>query len=133
VSSPQDRFTVTVHAEERILEVHYPPRPSLEAYDAYEAEVRAAISSFEGEFDCLVDQSALKALAPEFPPRLAALNLWARENGMRRTLRVVGQSAVGELQSQRILRESGNTDVGQLFHDRAEAWRALRGGGPAPS
>ena len=124
-----DRFTVVVHAEERILEVHYPAHPTLDSYQAYEREVRAAITSLGGQWDCLVDQSALKALAPEFPPRIAELNQWARQHGMRRTVRVVGDSAVAELQNLRILRESGNTDVGQLFHDRQLAWKALRGRG----
>jgi len=127
VTSSEHHFTVIVHADERILEVHYPPHPTLEGYEAYEKEIREAILSLGGEWDCLVDQSALKALAPEFPPRIAELNHWAREHGMRRTVRVVSDSAVAELQNLRILRESGNTDVGRLFRDRTVAWQALKG------
>jgi len=126
-SSSEHHFTVIVHADTRILEVHYPAHPTLEGYETYEKEVREAILSLGGEWDCLVDQSALKALAPEFPPRIAVLNQWAREHGMRRTVRVVSDSAVAELQNLRILRESGNTDVGRLFRDRALAWQALKG------
>ncbi len=120
-------FSVQVHADRRVLEVHYPARPTLEAYAAYEAEVRRAIETLSrgGEWDCLVDQTALKALAPEFPPLIAQLNAWARTRGMRRTARVVGESAIGELQTVRILRDSGVKDIGSTFHDRASGWAWL--------
>jgi hypothetical protein len=120
-------FTVKVHATERILEVHYPTRPTLETYAAYEAEVRKAILELAkgGEWDCLVDQTALKALPPEFPPLIAKLNSWARSQGMRRTARVVGDSAVGELQTLRILRDSGVRDIGSTFRDRSSGWAWL--------
>lgn len=120
-------FIVKVHAKERILEVHYPTRPTMETYAAYEAEVRGAILELArgGEWDCLVDQTALKALAPEFPPLIAKLNSWARSQGMRRTARVVGDSAIGELQTVRILRDSGVKDIGSTFHDRTSGWAWL--------
>ncbi|MBI5481420.1 MAG: STAS/SEC14 domain-containing protein [Deltaproteobacteria bacterium] len=122
---PPDHFTVVVHAKLRIIEVRYPARPSLESYEKYEKEIRAAISAMNGTWDCLVDQTALKALAPEFPPRIAVLNHWAREHGMRRTARVIADSAIGELQGMRILRDSGVKDVGSIFKTRDEAWRAI--------
>lgn len=117
-------FTLTVHAPERVLEVRYPVRPTMESYEQYEVELRAAILRLEpqGSWDLVVDQSALRALAPEFPPRIALLNAWAKEHGMRRTARVVSNSAVGELQTIRILRESGVLHIGAVFHDRAAAW-----------
>lgn len=120
-------FVVVVHKDRRILEVRYPTRPTLQTYEAYEKEVRAAIEKLAegGEWDCLVDQTALKAMAPEFPPRISELNAWARTKGMRRTARVVSGSAIGELQTVRILRDSGVKDVGAIFHDRAEAWKTL--------
>lgn len=120
-------FTVKVHAEQRILEVHYPAKPCMESYSAYEAEVRAAIDALAkgGEWDCLVDQTALKVLAPEFPPLIAKLNTWARGKGMRRTARVVGDSAAGELQTVRILKDSGVKDIGSTFHDRPSGWAWL--------
>lgn len=120
-------FTVRVHADQRILEVHYPSRPTMESYAAYETEVRHAIEELAkgGEWDCLVDQTALKALAPEFPPLIAKLNSWARTQGMRRTARVVGESAIGELQTVRILRDSGVKDIGSTFHDREAGWSWL--------
>ncbi len=122
---PPDRFTVVVHAKQRIIEVRYPARPSLESYEKYEKEIRAAIEAMGGTWDCLVDQTALRALAPEFPPRIAELNHWARAHGMRRTARVIADSAIGELQGMRILRDSGVKDVGSIFKTRDEAWRAI--------
>ena len=93
-------------------------------YEQYELEVRAAIVALAagGPWDCIVDQTALRALAPEFPPRIATLNAWAREHGMRRTARLVSDSAIGELQTLRILRDAGVTNMGQVFHDRPSAW-----------
>lgn len=118
-------FTITVHANERVLEVRYPEHPTMEFYEKYELAAREAIVALaaEGPWDCIVDQSALKALAPDFPPRIALLNAWAREHGMRRTARLVSDSAVGELQTIRILREAGVMNVGKVFHDRAAAWK----------
>ena len=121
-----DRFVVVVHPAERIIEVHYPARPTVENYTAYEKEIRAAIEKMGGDWDCLVDQTALKALAPDFPPRIADLNTWARGKGMRRTARVIAESAIGELQGARILRDSGVQDVGAIFKSRDEAWLFLR-------
>ena len=113
-------FTITVHQKERVLEVRYPEHPTMELYEKYELQVRLAIRALAagGPWDCIVDQSALKALAPDFPPRIATLNGWAKENGMRRTARLVSNSAVGELQTIRILREAGVMRIGRVFHDR---------------
>ena len=117
-------FTIQVHARERVLEVRYPERPALETYEQYEVAVRAAILSLAagGQWDCIVDQTALRALAPDFPPRISALNDWARENGMRRTARLVSDSYIGELQTMRILRDGGVINAAQVFRDRAAAW-----------
>ncbi|MCC6336839.1 MAG: STAS/SEC14 domain-containing protein [Myxococcales bacterium] len=122
-------FSVVVHAERRILEVRYPTRPTMEAFGAYEAEVRRAIEGLAkgGEWDCLVDQTALKALPPEFPPLIAKLNTWARGKGMRRTARVLSDSAIGELQTVRILKDAGVKDIGSAFKDRDSGWAWLTG------
>ena len=117
-------FVIKVHHKERVLEVHYPERPTMESYEKYEAEIRAAILQLAsaGHWDCIVDQRALQALGPDFPPRIASLNAWARENGMRRTARVVSDSYIGELQTKRILRDGGVANAGQVFRDRELAW-----------
>lgn len=121
------RFTIIVHEAERVLEVRYPPRPSLESWEQYVVEVKVVILELgkRGPWECLVDQTALKALAPDFPPRIAEINGWARGHGMQRTARLVCDSAVGELQTLRILKEAGVKDMGAVFHDRATAWQFL--------
>lgn len=123
-------FVITVHAAERVLEVRYPSRPTMASYGEYEKAVRAAIAELSagGAWDCIVDQRQLRALAPDFPPRISELNVWSKERGMRRTARVVSDSAVGELQTLRILKESGVTEMGAVFHDREEAWAFVTGG-----
>lgn len=123
-------FTITVHTKERVLEVRYPERPTMEFYEKYEVAVRAAILALAagGPWDCIVDQTALRALAPEFPPRVAMLNTWAREHGMRRAARLVSDSAIGELQTLRILRDSGVSTIGAVFHDRPTAWKFVTTG-----
>lgn len=122
-------FIITVHRRERVLEVKYPAHPTMTAYEQYEGEIREAILELEksGPWDCIVDQTSLRALAPDFPPRIAELNVWSRTHGMHRTARVVSDSAVGELQTIRILKESGITDIGAVFHSREEAWKFVTG------
>ena len=124
-------FTIIVHQQERVLEVRYPEHPTMELYEKYEREVRVAIAALQtgGPWDCIVDQSALRTLAPDFPPRIALLNAWAHEHGMRRTARLVSSSAVGEMQTIRILRESGVLHIGRVFHDRPSAWAFVTGSG----
>ncbi|PZR17504.1 MAG: STAS/SEC14 domain-containing protein [Archangium gephyra] len=124
-----ESFIITVHHADRVLEVQYPSRPTMSAYEQYETEIRKAILELEksGPWDCLVDQTQLRALAPDFPPRIAELNVWSRVHGMHRTARVVSDSAVGELQTIRILKESGITDIGAVFHDRKDAWAFVTG------
>ena len=120
-----ESFRITVHARERVLEVWYPSRPTMPLFEQYEREVREAILQLAagGPWDCIVDQTALRAMAPEFPPLVSVLNAWARENGMRRTARLVSDSAIGELQTIRILRDAGVVNMGAVFHDRASAWK----------
>lgn len=118
-------FEITVHGRERILEVRYPSKPTAASYAKYEKQVRAAIEAWRGQWDCLVDQSALTLMPPELPPQIAVLNAWARDKGMRRTARVVKDSAVAELQVNRILRDSGTAQVGSIYKSRDEAWAAL--------
>src|SRR3954468_4856631 len=99
-------FVITVHSTPRVIEVVYPSHPTAEAYFRYEQQIRAAIIAMAGEWDCLVDQRALKVAPPEIAGRLASLNAWAREHGMRRTTRVVAESAISEIQARRITREA---------------------------
>ena len=58
-------------------------------------------------------------------PQAVAYLAWARGKGMRHTARVVAESAIGELQSVRILRDSAVKDIGSMFHHRRDAWEWL--------
>ena len=114
-------FEIRFHEAERILEVRYPSRPTLDSYERYEKAVRAAIANIAGPWSCLVDQSALALMPPELPPKIAELNAWARGHGMGRTARVVKESATAQLQVTRILKKAGGTQC----KTRDEAWAAL--------
>ncbi len=126
-----EEWEVVLHEQERVLEVKYPQRPTAASFDRYDRTVRAAIEKLAagGKWDCLVDQTTVRALAPELATRISALNAWAHGKGMRKTVRVIADSAIGELQSVRILREGGVRDIGSLFKSRDEAWKALRSAG----
>jgi hypothetical protein len=123
-----DEWTVVLHEAERILEVSYPRYPSQAAFERYDKTIRAAIEKLAstGDWDCLVDQTAVTALAPELAEKIAVLNGWAKAKRMRRTARVIANSAIGELQSVRILKEGGVKNIGQVFKSRDEAWKVLR-------
>jgi hypothetical protein len=118
-------FEVTFHEVERILEVRYPSRPTLESFGRYELAVRELISSFAAPWHCLADQSSLALLPPELPARIVELNTWARSRGMARTARVVRPSATAQLQVARILKQSGPGLVGMQCASRDEAWATL--------
>lgn len=115
-------FTITVHAAERVVEVVYPSHPTAMSFATYEQQVREAILAMKGTWDCLVDQRALKVAPPEISGRLGELNAWARQHGMRRTARVVADSAISELQARRISREAQLAEQAQLFRSREDAW-----------
>jgi hypothetical protein len=125
-----DEWGVVLHEAERILEVRYPKFPSQAAFERYDKTIRAAIEKLAatGDWDCLVDQTAVTALAPELAEKIAVLNAWARDKRMRRTARVIANSAIGELQSVRILKTGGVKNIGNLYKSRDEAWKALRAG-----
>jgi hypothetical protein len=126
-------FVITVHRDHRIIEVKYPVLPTVESFRVYERNIREAIDKMGPPWDCLVDQTALKAFAPELTTPIAELNRWALGKGMRRTARVLALSAIGELQSTRLLKEGGVSNIAQVFRSREEAWAALtRGAGSAP-
>jgi hypothetical protein len=120
-----DDFVITVHLAERVIEVKYPRRPTIDNFRKYDREVRATIERVGPPWHCLVDQSALGAFAPELTPLIAELNHWAATKGMRRTARVIDSSAIAELQTQRVLREGGVAAIAHIFRTRDEAWVSL--------
>jgi hypothetical protein len=122
-------FEITFHEAERVLEVRYPARPTLDSFTRYESAMREMIRSVSDEpWKCLVDQSALSVMPPELPPRLVELNAWAKTKGMGRTVRVVKPSATAQLQAGRIMKKSGIDEIGTQCFTRQEAWDALVGG-----
>lgn len=125
-----DGFVITLHERERVLEVQYPARVSLSAFEKYEVETRALIEKLErgGPWHCLVDQSrVVTTMPPDLPPRIAELVAWSHDHGMDRVGRVVSASELGRLQATRMLRAAGVADLAMLFQDRASAWAFVTG------
>jgi hypothetical protein len=121
-------FEITFHEAERVLEVRYPARPTLDSYTRYESAMRETIRSLSHlPWKCLVDQSALSVMPPELPPRIVELNAWAKTKGMGQTVRVVKPSATAQLQVGRILKNSGAEEIGTQCLTREDAWAALVG------
>jgi hypothetical protein len=118
-------FEIRFHEAERILEVRYPAKPTLDSYGRYELVVRRQISAIAGQWKCLVDQSSLTVMPPELPLRIAELNAWAKTQGMHRTARVVRESATAQLQASRIIKNSGTGAEAIVATSRDEAWAAL--------
>jgi hypothetical protein len=87
-----------------ILEFVYPERPSADDVAAYVSDVRRLIDRQRGPWCCLVDQTALPVMPPEFVETVKGLNTYAAKRGMRKTARLV-TSAVASLQAARFARE----------------------------
>jgi hypothetical protein len=120
-----DSFVVTLHEKERVLEVVYPARITLAAFEKYETQTRELIAQLApaGPWHCLVDQSRVAAtMSPDMPPRIADLVAWSLEQGMDRVARVLSPSELGRLQTGRILRAAGVSETALLFQDRESAW-----------
>ncbi len=122
-----EEFEIKVHDAERIVEVLYPSHPTRASLARYGTQVKAAILKLGAPWRCLVDQRDLSLLPPDLSDQIAELNAWARENGMARSVRLVKDSAVAELQARRILKEGGVDKPGSLFRSREAAWAALTG------
>jgi hypothetical protein len=121
-----EEFEITVHQQERTIEVRYPARPTLDAFARYDQAIREEITRLGPPWDCLVDQSRVQTLSPDIAPRVAELNAWALARGMEHTARVLSASAIGELQGERILRDAGVKKIGSLHKTREAAWAHLR-------
>jgi len=120
-----ESFVVTLHEKERVLEVVYPARITLAAFEKYREDTLATIAKLEagGSWHCLVDQSRIAAtMSPDLPPRIADLVAWSLEHGMDRVARIVSPSELGRLQTGRILRAAGVSELAVLFQDREAAW-----------
>ena len=123
--SSEGSFEVQVHERERIVEVRYPRKLTADSLHEYEATLKAAVGKLGSGWRCLVDQTSLDVIPPHLTDQIAEMNRWAAQHGLVAAARVVRRTAVGELQSKRILRESGLGDAAHVFFDRGEAWSVL--------
>jgi hypothetical protein len=125
--SSEGSFEVQVHERERVIEVKYPRRLTADALTAYENDLKEAVKKLGSTWRCLVDQTNLDVIPPHLTDQITEMNRWAAQHGLVAAARVVKKTAVGELQSKRILRESGLGETAHVYFDRKEAWGHLVG------
>jgi hypothetical protein len=125
MSSTEPSFELLVHERERIIEVKYPRRLSIASLEHYATELKLAVGRLNSTWRCLVDQTNLDVIPPHLTDLITEMNRWAVQHGLVAAARVVRKTAVGELQSKRILRESGLSETAQVYFERAEAWHHL--------
>ncbi|MBE2248691.1 MAG: hypothetical protein IAE78_04005 [Myxococcus sp.] len=125
MSSSEGAFEVQVHERERVIEVKYPRRLTPEALAAYADQLKLAVGKLNSTWRCLVDQTSLDVIPPHLTDQITEMNRWAVQHGLVGAARVVRKTAVGELQSKRILRESGLGETAHVYFDRTEAWQHL--------
>jgi hypothetical protein len=118
-------FRIVVHQAERVIEVIYPARPTDEAFEAYDREIRAAIRAMGPPWKCLVDQRAVPVFDVGLGARIAQLNSWARSQGMERSVRVVPRGLMAQLQAKEIAEDSRSADAISVHHGRDAAWEDL--------
>lgn len=118
-------FQITVHAQDRILEVVYPPQVTSEDLSEYLTEVKKAITSLGSEWSALVDQSQLRVMPADVVSAMASLNAYAQLRGMQRSARVVIDPPSG-LQAWRMTKRAMLTIPTRTFETRAEALEWLR-------
>ena len=118
-------FQITVHSQDRILEVIYPPQVTSEDLSEYLTEVKKAITSLGGEWSALVDQSQLRVMPADVVSAMASLNAYAQLHGMKRSARVVIDPPSG-LQAWRMTKRAMLTIPTRTFETRAEALDWLR-------
>jgi hypothetical protein len=118
-------FQITVHAQDRILEVVYPPQVTAEDLAEYLTEVKKAMASFDGEWSALVDQSQLRVMPGDVVSAMASLNAYAQLKGMNRSARVVIDPPSG-LQAWRMTKRAMLTIPTRTFETRGEALAWLK-------
>ena len=118
-------FNIVVHGEERILEISYPPAPTVEDIVAYAGRVRQAIDGMGEGWAALVDQRHLRTVPRELMPTLAGLNAYAQLRGMTRSARVVADAPSGLL-AWRMTKQALLTIPARTFETRDEALEWLR-------
>ena len=114
-----------IHPRERIVEIVYPERPTVEAFDRYEKRLKDALTAMRMEFDCIVDQRAPIVASPELAERMVSLTRWAQAHGLRRLVRVIANSPSAALQFKRITKEAKIAAPTALVQTREEAFAWL--------
>jgi hypothetical protein len=126
-------FRIQLHEAEGILEVAYPRQPTGVDVEDYARKIKKYIDDLERKtWSCLVDQTELQVMDPTHVERIAELNAYAQARGMLRAARVVA-SAVGRLQSQRVMREAALRTEFRMFSSREEALSWLKQPPSTPS
>ncbi len=118
-------FQITVHAQDRILEVVYPPQVTTEDLAEYLADVKKAITSLASDWSALVDQSQLRVMPSDVVTAMASLNAYAQLHGMKRSARVVSDAPSG-LQAWRMTKRAMLSIPTRTFETRADALHWLR-------
>ncbi len=118
-------FQITVHAQDRILEVVYPPQVTAEALAEYQGDVKKAIAGLAGDWSALVDQSQLRVMPSDVVSAMASLNAYAQLHGMKRSARVVSDAPSG-LQAWRMTKRAMLTIPTRTFETRGEALAWLK-------
>ncbi|NVJ01973.1 MULTISPECIES: STAS/SEC14 domain-containing protein [unclassified Myxococcus] len=118
-------FQITVHAQDRILEVVYPPQVTTADLAEYLADVKKAINDLDGEWSALVDQSQLRVMPSDVVTAMASLNAFAQLHGMKRSARVVTDAPSG-LQAWRMTKRAMLSIPTRTFETRGEALQWLR-------
>ncbi|MFP2957950.1 STAS/SEC14 domain-containing protein [Myxococcus sp. 1LA] len=118
-------FQITVHSQDRILEVVYPPQVTTADLAEYLADVKKAINDLDGEWSALVDQSQLRVMPSDVVTAMASLNAFAQLHGMKRSARVVSDAPSG-LQAWRMTKRAMLSIPTRTFETRGEALQWLR-------
>jgi hypothetical protein len=117
-------FEITVHPEERIIEIAYPARPTMREVEEYVAESERMIAAQGPGWTTLADERQVRTMAPTVAARLAELNLKALQHGLRRSARLVSTAA--SLKITMVARSAaGNVPV-RTFETREAALAWLR-------
>jgi len=118
-------FQITVHEADRIIDVVYPPQVTPEEMEDYLKRIREEIRRLSGDWSALVDQSQLRVMPAGVVATMASLNAFAQHHGMKRSARVVTDSASG-LQAWRMTRQAMLTIPTRTFETREAALAWLR-------
>ncbi len=118
-------FEIVVHDYESIVEVVYPVRPTEPDVEDYIRRIKRVIAERSAPWSCLVDQRKLSVMPESLYDRIASLNVYAQQHGMKQSARVVS-SAVASLQSARMRRQSAIASPVRTFTSRDDALAWLR-------